>query len=295
MRAAWLLSGILAAASVSCCPQAATTEDPAKLVREVVYNELQDHDHHGYFRYWIEQQRAGGTRLQEQVETADGPVARTLMNNGQRLDAKGEELEETRLRELKDSPADRASLRQSYRQDEDRLVRIVALLPDAFLYEDAGVEGGLRHLRFTPNPKYQAHGMEDRVFQHLSGDLWVDMRLKRIRLMEGRLKDDLDFGMGLLGRVNKGSWIRMRRTQVTADEWKMDRLDIHLSGRALLFKTIAHDRSEARGGFEAVPARMSLEQGLHVLEEPEAAGEVPRAGRNVPSTATIARATKPGS
>jgi hypothetical protein len=50
MRAVWILGGILAAASLSCGAQPAATENPARLVHEVAYNELRDHDHHGYFR-----------------------------------------------------------------------------------------------------------------------------------------------------------------------------------------------------------------------------------------------------
>src|SRR5258708_24082573 len=45
---------------------------PGQLVREVVYNELQDHARHGYWRYSIEQQEQGETRLVEQVKTPDG-------------------------------------------------------------------------------------------------------------------------------------------------------------------------------------------------------------------------------
>lgn len=267
MRAVWILAGILAAASAVCSAQQGAQEEPGKLVREVVYNELHDHDRHGYWRYWVERHSANDIRVEEQVETSDGPIARAVSSNGQPVSQQVAQQEETRLRDLANSPGERANLRQSYREDEKRITRILAMLPDAFVYQDEGTDNGIRHLRFTPNPAYSAHCIESRVFHQLSGDLFVDVRMKRMKDLEGHLNDNIDFGMGLLGRVNKGSWFRMVRTQVSSTEWKTERLEVHMSGRALLLKTLARDTSEVRGGFEAVPPRMSLEQGLRVLDE----------------------------
>jgi hypothetical protein len=155
------------------------------------------------------------------------------------------------------------------------------------VYQDAGVENGARHLRYTPNPKYSAHTIEARVFHQLSGDLWIDVRMKRLRRLEGRLNDDVTFGLGMLGRVNKGSWYRMSRTQVSENEWKTDRYEIHMSGRALLFKTIAHETIEARGGFELVPPAMSFDQGLKVLVQTVAARQAAMAEGRVSPAALV--------
>ncbi|HKF46204.1 MAG TPA: hypothetical protein VKB38_02525 [Terracidiphilus sp.] len=271
MRAVWILAGILAAASAVCSAQQGAQEEPGKLVREVVYNELHDHDLHGYWRYWVERHSPNDVRVEEQVETSDGPIARAVSSNGQPVSEQVAEKEETRLRELASSPGERANLRQSYRDDEKRVGRILAMLPDAFAFQDEGTDNGIRHLRFSPSPSYSAHCIEARVFHQLSGDLFIDVRMKRMKKLEGHLNDNVDFGMGLLGRVNKGGWFRMVRTQVSPTEWKTERLEVHMNGRALLFKTLAHDTSEVRGGFEAVPPKMSLEQGLRVLNETVAA------------------------
>lgn len=267
MRAIWVLTGLLAAATAGCCAQQSALEDPGKLVREVVYNELHDHDRHGYWRYWVERQSPRDVRVEEQVETMDGPVGRAVWRNGRPVDGQLAGQEEQRLRQLASSPAERASLRQAYHDDEKRVGRILALLPDAFTYQDAGMENGCRHLRYFPNPKYTAHSIEARVFHELSGDLWIDARMKRMEKLEGHLNQDLDFGLGLLGRVNKGSWFLMERTPVNSTDWKTERLEVHISGRALLFKTLARETSEVRGGFEPVAPRMSLDQGLRVLEQ----------------------------
>jgi hypothetical protein len=287
MRAVCILAGILAAASAGCCAQIAPQQDPARLVRETVYNELKDHGSHGYWRYWVRQQGQNGSNIEVQVETVDGPVGHLLQQNGQPLDEQHEQLENARLLNLRNSRSQQANRRQSFIEDDQRIGRILALLPDAFIYQDAGIENGCRRLRYTPNPKFSTHSMEARVFHQLSGDLWIDLRMKRIRRFEGRLDDNVDFGLGMLGRVNKGSWFSMTRTQVSQNEWKTDHFESHVSGRALLFKTIAHDLTEARGGFETVPPAMTLEQGLKVLEETVAASQALKTEERIISPAAL--------
>ncbi|HEX8811165.1 MAG TPA: hypothetical protein VF742_04155 [Terracidiphilus sp.] len=88
--------------------------------------------------------------------------------------------------------------------------------------------------------------------------------------LNGRLQENVDFGYGFLGRLYKGGWFELRRTQVSPVDWKTERLEIHMSGRAMFFKTIARETSEVRGGFVAVPAAMNLSQGMRLLDETSA-------------------------
>lgn len=267
MRVSCTTIWILAAAAQVCVAQGKPVEPAPQLVREVVYNELHDHDRHGYWRYSIEQHTPEGIRVSEQVETTGGPITRVIAKAGHPLDAEGQRLEETRLMRLMNSPAEQSSQRQAYADDEKRVGRILALLPDAFVFEEAGEENGCRHLHFRPNPNYAAHGVEARVFHGFAGDLWIDTRMKRLARLDGHLQENVDFGLGMLGRINKGSWFRMDRAQVSATEWKTSRLEVHMNGRALLFKTIARETSEVRGNFAPLPASLSVAQGARLLEQ----------------------------
>ncbi len=277
MRVVWIFTGILAAASAGCFAPAEAAETPeanglamnepaTKLVREVVYNELHDHDAHGFWRYWVEHRSA---------------------SNGRPLDEQGKQLEEARLRELLHSPGEQASHRQAYHEDENRIGRILTLLPDAFLFEDAGQENDLRHMRFRPNPAYSMRSIEAHIFHAMKGDLWLDARMKRLVRLNGALMENVDFGFGLFGRLYKGGWFQMQRTRVSATEWKTERLEVHMNGRAMLFRTIARETSEVRSGFEAVPPRMSLEQGMRVLEDKDAARTLAAAGGRVAPAALV--------
>jgi hypothetical protein len=239
----------------------------SQLVREVVFNELNDHHGHGFWRYWIERRTARETRIEDQVETAEGPVTLLAMSNGRPLTPEADRLEQVRLQRLLTSPAEQAKHRQEYEDDENRIGRILALLPDAFLYEYDGEETGCQRLRVRPNPEYPARSIEARIFHAMSGTLWVNTHYKRLVRLDGRVEENVDFGYGILGRLYKGGWFSLERTEVSPTDWKTERLAVHIVARALLVKTFARETSEARGGFLPVPAGMNLAEGMALLEE----------------------------
>ncbi|MGD0941050.1 MAG: hypothetical protein ABR905_15200, partial [Terracidiphilus sp.] len=231
-----------------------------------------DHQLHGYWRYWIEHRSQLETRREEQVETADGAVARLELSNGHPLDAAGRLAEDRRLSSLLLSASEQARYRQQHADDEGRIGRIVALLPDAFVYEYVGEESGCYRLRFHPDPNYSAHSIEARIFHAMSGELWVSERYKRLARLDGHLEENVDFGYGILGRLYKGGWFLLQRVRVSSTDWKTERLEVHMSGRAMLFKTIARETSELRGGFTAAPAGMNLAQGVWLLDQAQPDG-----------------------
>ena len=269
MRLLLVTMGILVAAQGACCAQPQQLIPAGQLVREVVYNELHNHDQHGYWRYWIERHARKGTRLENQIETAEGPVTRLEQSDGRPLDAAARLAEQNRLNHLLNSPQEQARHREGYAEDEKRIGRVVALLPDAFLFQYAGEENGCYRLRFRPNPDYPALSIEARIFHAMSGELWVSIRYKRLALLDGHVDENVDFGFGILGRLYKGGWFWLQRTQVSTTDWKIERLEVHMSGRAMLFKTIARETSEVRGGFAPVPAAMSVAQGVSLLDQPQ--------------------------
>jgi hypothetical protein len=268
MRKLLAFVSVLIVAQSVLSAQQLTPAQASYLVHEVVYNELHDHELHGYWRYWIQRHTQNTTLLEEQIETADGPIKHLIRNNGQPLSPESAGDEQARLAHLLSSPSEQARHRKEYFEDEKRIGRILALLPDAFAYTDAGEENGRRHLRFRPNPDYVAHSIEARVFHAMSGDLWLDARFKHMARLDGHLDENLDFGYGILGRIYKGGWFRLERTQASSTDWKTIRLEVHMTGRAILFKTIARETSETRGGFVAVPCGLDLQQGLQLLKQP---------------------------
>lgn len=202
------------------------------------------------------------------METADGPVTRLASSNGQPLSSSARQQEQARLERLLNSPAEQARHFADYTEDEKRIGRILALLPDAFLYDYDSAENDSYRLRFRPNPSYPARAIEARIFHAMTGQLWINMRSKRLVRLEGHVAENVDFGFGILGRLYKGGWFKLVRTQVSPTDWKTSELEVHMSVRALLVKTFARETSEARGGFAPAPAGMSLAQAMRLLNQP---------------------------
>lgn len=269
MRRLWVVAVVLTLTQTACRAGAQQQEPAGTLVREVVYNELHDHQSHGYWRYWSERRSQNETRLEEQLETADGTLTRLILSNGHPLSAEMQQQEQARVHRLLASPAERARLRRQYEEDEDRIGRILTMLPDAFLYEYAADENGCHRLVFHPNPNYPAHTIEARIFHAMSGTLWIDARYKHLARLDAHVEENVDFGYGILGRLYKGGWFLLERTQVGDQDWKTTRLEVHMNIRALLIKSFARETSETRGGFMPVPGGMSLGEGVALLEQPE--------------------------
>ena len=205
----WAIAALLVGAQGLAFAQTKLSIPPSQLVREVVYNELHDHERHGFWRYAIERKTTKETQLEEQVETVDGPVTRLALVNGHPLDELAREQEQARLAHLLASPSELARHRQEYAEDEKRIGRILALLPDAFLYEYEGEENGCYRLRFRPNPEYPPHSIEARIFHAMGGKIWISTRYKRLARLDGQMQENVDFGFGILGRLYKGGWFRL--------------------------------------------------------------------------------------
>ena len=279
MRALWATLVVFTVTQGACRAWSETSIPAGQLVREVVYNELNDHARHGFWRYWVVRQSQAGALQEDQMETTDGPIARLALINGRALTPEAEEQEQERLGKLLSSRDDQARNSRQHDEDEERIGRILELLPTAFVYEYDGEENGCLRLRFRPNPADQAHTIEARIFHAMSGTLWVDARSKRLARLEGHVDENVDVGFGILGRLYKGGWFRLVREQVSATEWKTKSLEVHMNIRALLVKTFARETSEERGGFMPVPAGMSLEQGIALLDQVETKTETESPGQ----------------
>jgi len=131
MRVFWGTVGMLVVTHGICCgqtppPQQAEPAMPvSQLVREVVYNELHDHQAHGFWRYWIERHTAKEMRLENQIETAQGPVTRLALRNGHPISTESLQQEDARFKRLLNSPAEQARHLQEYEEDEKRIGRIL--------------------------------------------------------------------------------------------------------------------------------------------------------------------------
>src|SRR5664280_1199406 len=122
-------------------------EPPHDLVKDVVYNELQDRGRQSFWEYRIEKRIAQQSITEEQVETQYGSIYRVIAKNGVPLNQAQQQQEDSRLDDLLRNPSERENLKNNYDKDEQRLERLMALLPDAFVWEYDGEDGG--NIRLT--------------------------------------------------------------------------------------------------------------------------------------------------
>jgi len=245
-----------------------------ELVGAVVANELTDREQLLKWICVIEKRAGKETLTEEQVETRDGPLYRLLAIDGAALNLEQRQQDDARIGRLIKDPSPLQKLKQAQNDDEVKLQKLLSLMPNAFLYDYDGVEENLVRVKFRPNPGYYPSSYEERVIHNLAGTILIDAERKRMAKVAGQLVNRVEFGYGLLGRIDSGS-VELGRIEVGPLQWKTAFINIHFAGRVALFKTLSKDQYERRSDFRAVASDLSLADGKDLL-----------ASRSVPVHAT---------
>jgi hypothetical protein len=242
-----------------------TSPSPIELMKQVVSNELADREQHRNFLYQIDKRDGQQTITEEQVDTKDGPLYRVLAIDGKPLSPEQRREDDARIERLLRDPGQLQKLKQAREEDEQKLERLMRLMPDAFLFDYDGEEEGFVRLKFRPNPSYDPPTYEARVARALAGIILVDPHQKRLKKFSGQLIDTVQFGYGILGHIDKGGTMEMRRVEVGQTQWKTAFINIQLSGRIVFFKTINKQQYETRSDFRLVPSDLSVTDGSRLL------------------------------
>jgi hypothetical protein len=251
---------LLAVPCAAFVPAQSPAPSAAALVNVVVANELADRVEHRKWMYAIEKQDGKQMLTEEQVETKDGPIHRLLAIDGLPLDPDQRQQDNARIDRLLHVPGEQLKVKRAHDDDEQKLETLMRLMPEAFLYEYNGVEGSLVRVKFRPNPNYSPSTYEARVIHSLAGTILIDAEQKRLTKLSGQLINPVEFGFGLLGRIDNGGTVKIGRVEVGPSQWKTALIDIQLSGRLIIFKTISKRQYEVRSDFREVPGDLSFSQ-----------------------------------
>jgi hypothetical protein len=232
----------------------------AELVNLVVANELADRAELRKWMYLIEKHDGDHTLTEKQVETRDGPLYRLLAIDGKPLEPEQRQRDDARIDRLLHNPSEQLKVKRAHDEDEQKLETLMRLMPDAFLYDYDGLEGNLVRVKFHPKPNYTPPTYEARTVHSLAGTILIDSQQKRLVRLSGNLINAVEFGYGLLGHIDNGGTVNLARVEVGPSQWKTALIDIQLSGRLVLFKTISKQEYEIRSDFRAVPDNLSLSQ-----------------------------------
>jgi hypothetical protein len=252
--------------------------NPNDLVRQAIQNELKtpsisDTEFHSWKMRQVKPNR---TNVRQFVETPDGLIARTISINDKPLSSEERAKEEARINRLLD-PRQMQDKRKQQKEDEARTKRMVAALPDAFIYQYAGTEEKdgrtLVNLKFTPNPKFSPPSREALVYQGMNGTMTIDATAMRMAKIDGTMFRDVSIGWGIIGHLDKGGRFIVEQTEVDKGDWEITKMRLDFTGKALIFKSIRIDETDLSTDFKKVP-KMTVAQALDYLKKADQSNAV---------------------
>ena len=257
-------------------------KDANQLVRDAIKHQMEaDAADHTHWRYHIHKEDDKGSQDRDVIDTKDGQIARTLLIDGKPLTPEQRSDDELRMKKLVEDPGERAKRDKRAKEEEDKGTQMFKAFPDAFIFKYEGAENGQVRLSFFPNPHYTAPTRELQVFRSMSGMAWIDRVALRISRLDGSLFEDVTFGWGLLGRLNKGGTFSVMQRQVGDDHWEFISLDVRMSGHAVIFKSINVRQLQRITGFHRINDNMTISEAYQLLEK----GETTVSAQNEGSTA----------
>jgi hypothetical protein len=299
ISAAVILIGVLTSAGATrlaarASPQYA--QDNASctaLLRATVANEVaaaSDDSAKHMFRSRKQTPQGSQTRLY--VETREAMAGITIAYNDRSLTPEQMKGEENRLEGLANNSEQLRHKHSQEQENAEHTLRIVKALPDAFLYEYDGEEEGsadlarsgvrLVRLKFRPNPAYRPPSHVEEVLTGMQGVVVIDPVARRVAKIDGTLFQEVGFGWGILGHLDKGGRFLVQQCDAGNGSWEVSRMSLNFTGKILLFKNLSIRSDELFSDFRPVPSSTTFAQGVEMLK----AEEIKLAENHKPGTAT---------
>jgi len=252
---------------------------PTELVRTTVANEVAAAEHPlGLHLFRSRQTGPKGSQTRLYVETKDALAAMMIAKNDQPLTTEQQQEENNHLAWLTNNPEQLRKKAAREKEDEERTLRIVRALPDAFQYEYAGTENGeaglgtagneLVKLKFTPNPSYTPPSRVEEVLAGMQGELLIDKTARRIARIDGTLFREVTFGWGIIGHLNKGGHFRVQQGDLGVGDgsWGITEMSLNMTGKILLVKSLSMIYDEVLSDFQKMPDNLTFAQGVEMLK-----------------------------
>jgi len=266
--------------SVAAVPaQEVKTPDtpPIDLVRQAVAQETAAANKpENKYMFRSRKQTPKGSQTHLYAETNDSLAGMLIAVNDQPISAEQQQQEMGHLGWLMSNPEQLRKKRAREKEDADRSLRILKALPDAFRYEYAGLEVGdsdlgkagdrLVRLKFTPNPGFNPPSRMEQVLEGMQGYLVIDATEHRIARIDGTLFRDVNFGWGIIGRLDKGGHFIVQQADVGEGCWELTSMSLKITGKILMFKSISMISDETFSDFQRVPNDLTFAKGVELLK-----------------------------
>lgn len=271
------------------------TLTPQQLVRASVANALAANAQTLTLRYRFTRITPHGTFVKDVIETKQGEVSRLVSIDGKPLGAERASAETERLQQLLANPEEQKRHYEHELATERQIDRLMREIPDAFLFHripdhripdstsgshrDSLSDGSpsrspkdwphasssLVHIAFVPNPSFSPPDLASRIFAGMAGEVWIDPSTLHMVRLKAHLNHSIHWGFGLLATFARGGSVEIQNEQVLPGYWTITRLELDLTGTALLFKPISLHLTEIQGDFKAMPASTDWQTAAHLL------------------------------
>jgi len=257
---------LLAAQTAVAQSPSTLQRSPVDTVKNVIYNEIHPSSANNvHWKYRLEKISGPKQEIRSVVETQSGSLDRLLAVAGKPLTGAQEADEAKRILKFAHSPEEQRKAESARRKDAEQCNEFLKMIPDAFVFDYAGESGNAVKLNFKPNPHFQPPSREGKVLQQMAGEMWVDASQQRLISITGQLMNEVKFGGGLLGHLEKGGRFVVKRAEIAPGDWEVTELTVNMQGKALLFKSIAVQQKEVHSNFERMANELSLADAANVL------------------------------
>ena len=182
----------------------------------------------------------------DQIETPQGDLKRLIDLNGHPVQGAARDTETNRIANYVSDPAAQAKARKAAAHDDAQAEEMTRMLSRAFIWTVASETSEFITLNYRPNPDFDPPDYEARVMGTMAGQVIVAKDGNRIRTLKGALTEDVKFGFGFFGRLNRGGSFDIERRQVGGGHWQITESHVHIGGHALLFKNIGQQDDETK-------------------------------------------------
>jgi hypothetical protein len=101
----------------------------------------------------------------------------------------------------------------------------------------------------------------------MQGVILVDPQTQHLARIDGTLVKEVGFGWGILGHLDRGGHFQVDQTDVGDNNWSISRMELGLTGKILLFKTLNIKSTEIYSDFHRVPDDLTFAQGAQLLRK----------------------------
>lgn len=233
-------------------------QDVQALVKHAVEVQINaDQTDHSCWVFHEVDRKANGSVVQWVAQTHSVAVNRVMVKNGHPIPQAEQRRQVQSF--IQDASA-QARQQQDDKSDDERARSLLELLPVAFNWKVASHNQKTTTLAFSPKASFHPPTREASVFSAMQGLLVVENGADRIIEFKGHLIHDVDFGGGILGRLNKGGAFRIERSDLGNGIWDITQTHVHIEGHALIFKSISEQEDDIKSSFRREPDSVNLQQ-----------------------------------